>query len=241
MALVISLLVIQPEGVVSEVGVGVESGGGVGVGVRSGTGVGKSGGGDGSGLKIISGVGVGFDVDSNIGDDVGAGDIPGVEAKSDIEVKVLAFLTAKAIQLNLISCGADLFKIIENPLTLFPVTKYFTSLAKIASSSAEVLEESPSMDALALTIGCSRYSLSNVTSTFLSPDLITAKPAVSELKYGRPKKIESLLNKISLSKALILSTTNPWTKTRGEMISKAAASRSVVISDRLTDVANCSF
>ena len=42
---------------------------------------------------------------------------------ASIDVNTLAFLTAKAIQLNLMSSGADLLRTIVNPLTLFLVTR----------------------------------------------------------------------------------------------------------------------
>ena len=62
---------------------------------------------------------------------------------------------------------------------------------------------------VAFTIGCSRYSLSNVTITSRAPSPITANPAVSVLKYGRPKKILSLL-KVKLAPIeLIVSTDSP--------------------------------
>ena len=44
---------------------------------------------------------------------------------------------------------------------------------------------------VALTIGSVRYSLSNTTATDCVLDATTANPAVSELKYGRPKKMVS--------------------------------------------------
>ena len=67
----------------------------------------------------------------------------------------------------------------------------FILFAKIFSSKMSL---SSSEDIEALTTGCSKYSFSKTTSAFLSPDLITANPAVSALKYGLPKKNVSDVN-----------------------------------------------
>src|SRR3989344_817199 len=204
----------------SGVGAGSRIGSGNSSGVDSGV---DSGVGSGVGSEVNSSPGVGSGVElgvisissklGELGSEIegppfnsssGVGDKVGIIAS--IELNVFALFTAKAIQLNLISLDASLFKMIVNPLVDFLVTKYLISLAK-TSSSDNVSSDSRAI--LAFTIGCSRYSCSNIISTLLESFLISANPAVSLLKYGLPKKMVSLIKFRAMPAELILSTLKP--------------------------------
>jgi hypothetical protein len=104
------------------------------------------------------------------------------------------------------------------------VIRNLISLSKIACSCCpraterdEVgsVDEAASNEMEAETIGCSRYSLSNITLIACSPCLISAKPAVSVVKYGLPKNIVSLWNEIRSLIEFILSTLRPPLATSG--------------------------
>lgn len=137
---------------------------------------------------------------------VGGGDATSAVGvvEAALEVKMWAFFTAKAVQLKFMSVGAGLLRSIVNPFTLFLVTIYCTFAAKMASSLPEF-----SIEIVVFTMGCSKYSLSKATSTDLSPDFTTANPAVSWLKYGRPKNMASFMKLIASFTEAMWSTVSP--------------------------------
>jgi len=102
------VVVSEAGGVVLSTG-GVESGGGVKSVVE---------------VVIVASVEVGVVESVEEGEEFSASDGGGAKLPESvlfvsIDVNTLAFLTTKAIQLNLMSSGADLFMTIVNPLTLF--------------------------------------------------------------------------------------------------------------------------
>lgn len=124
------------------------------------------------------------------------------------EVKSAAFFTANAVQLNTMSSGAGLLRSMVKPLVLFFVTRNLTSSANISCAiRSDDVESSSAM--LALRIGVSIYGSLKVMLTELSPALMSALPAVSAVKYGRPKNVASLSMLIFVPASPIESTMSP--------------------------------
>lgn len=86
-----------------------------------------------------------------------------------------------------------------------------TSLAKMlfAISDMFAVAVDDPREILALTTGSSRYSLAKVISTEVAPLRILAKPPVSELKYGLPKKTTLSEKPTAPVKDPIVSTRSP--------------------------------